>query len=514
MYARAFAESGCTDLESIGRLSEADTIDLADRFRVHPGHRLRLLRAVGSLRHAVMGGSRQPSGRGHEDLANLERLSAQNEELSKAKNEMDSENARLCAENRKLLQVVREQDDELQRADQRIVEMEEMLQAQTEQVQFLTYQLQCVAEESEHRQDDLFQSYREAFDDTHADWAEAERLQLPEITSAPGEDMAKMRAFTPEDFARAAEVAARAIKAPGSAPGQTRRGGEFGCLRPSGATSGQQFSPPHRAKHAQTLDSAQVFECLAGFDVDHIIRCLATAVLNKIILSVGKSRPHGAPAERIERCSIFLEPSCLERLQKEYENRLQQTQSIELRDTLGKPLDPLNAVAVRSVPGMWDVYAFLRDIMVNFRLEPEVSVITLIYLDRFSELSGLALTPDNWRRLVITAMMLASKVWNDESFENIEFSQLCPFYTLDEINAFERVFLNCVGYNMSVKGSQYAKTYFLLRTLGAKDSPDFKLEPLDGAKATRLAERCLEKQIQFRAQYPEELVQDGLGWTM
>merc|ERR1712194_667924 len=118
---------------------------------------------------------------------------------------------------------------------------------------------------------------------------------------------------------------------------------------------------------------------------------------------------------------------------------------------------------------------------------------------------GIALTPDNWRRLVITSMMLASKVWNDESFENIEFAQLCPLYTHDEINAFERIFLKCVGYNMAVKGSQYAQTYFLLRTLGAKDAADFGLEPMDMMRASRLQERCLEKQLEYRERYPEEV---------
>ncbi|CAE8705468.1 unnamed protein product, partial [Polarella glacialis] len=165
-------------------------------------------------------------------------------------------------------------------------------------------------------------------------------------------------------------------------------------------------------------------------------------------------------------------------------------------------------------PNKWDVYGFLRDVMVNFRLEPEVSVITLFYLDRFSELSGVAMTPDNWQRLTITAMMLASKVWNDESFENAEFAQLCPLYTLDEINKFEMIFLKCVGYNMSVKGSEYAKTYFLLRTLGAKDAADFDLEPMDNVRASRLQERCLEKQIEFRERYPEDGCSNLMNWTL
>merc|ERR1712232_1503479 len=175
-----------------------------------------------------------------------------------------------------------------------------------------------------------------------------------------------------------------------------------------------------------------------------------------------------------------------------------------LLDTMGKPVEPLNGIAARSVPNKWDIYGFLRDVMVNFRLEPEVSVVTLNYMDRFSDSCGIAITPDNWQRLTITAMMLASKVWNDESFENIEFAQLCPLYTLDEINTFERIFLKSVGYNMSVKGSEYAKTYFLLRTLGAKDQADFGLEPLDGLRASRLAERCLEKQLEFRERYPDD----------
>jgi len=269
---------------------------------------------------------------------------------------------------------------------------------------------------------------------------------------------------------------------------------------------------------AQTLDSAQVRECLAGFDVDHIIRCLAAALLNKVILSVGKARPHAAPAERTEACAIFMEPPCLDRLRRVHAQQLEYAGARggeAPRDTAGRPVDPLNALAVRAVPNKWDIYGFLRDVMVNFRLEPEVSVITLFYLDRFGELSGVGLTPDNWRRLVITSMMLASKVWNDESFENIEFSQLCPLYTLDEINAFERVFLKCVGYNMAMKGSEYAKTYFVLRTLGAKDSGDLGgLEPMSDLKATRLQERCLEKQIEFRDRYPEDAQRDALNWTL
>jgi len=66
---------------------------------------------------------------------------------------------------------------------------------------------------------------------------------------------------------------------------------------------------------------------------------------------------------------------------------------------------------------------------------------------------------------------------------------------------------------MSVKGSEYAKTYFFLRTLGAKDHPEFGLAPLDPVRASRLTERCLEKQVEFRERYMDG---DGtaMNWTM
>ncbi|CAK0826255.1 unnamed protein product, partial [Prorocentrum cordatum] len=355
----------------------------------------------------------------------------------------------------------------------------------------------------------LYRSYQDSQDD----WGEAERISLPDATALPQEADGHVRAISTTDLQRAADVVAevQSRKAPHSAPVRPSQGAVLARMSaaadaargservPTGTTP---FSPPRRSKLAQSLDSAQVRECLAGgFDVDHIIRCLATALQNKIILAMGRSRPHGASAECIRACGIFLEPACRQRLESDAAAALGRQQCKAsaasapspgtgggtplssfcsplmskdqpgacLLDTMGKPVEPLNGIA-------WDVYGFLRDVMVNFRLEPEVSVVTMNYVDRFSDTCGVALTPDNWQRLIITAMMLASKVWNDESFENVEFAQLCPLYTLDEINTFERTFLKCVGYNMSVKGSDYAKTYFQLRTLGAKDCASLRAQ--------------------------------------
>jgi len=517
-YAKVFIEAGLGDLEAIGRLSEAAAMAFLERIKVHPGHRTRLLRAVDTLRRAASGAERRDAAQMLEDDAALERLCEQKEKLSQAKLETESENHRLQEEISRLVGIVRQQDAELQKSRDRVAELEELVQSQTDQVNFLAQQLQNMAENDPTRENELYRSYKDSFND----WGSAQKITLPETLAG---DLLNL-----QELEKATQIANKEATPPRRPPPASKP--------PTGLHD--LVNPPQisKAKLAHSLDSAQITECLAGFDVDHVIKCLSVAIQNKIIPSTSKSRPHTASSERLAACAIFLEPKCKDKLLRQssapasprrglaegatelsfcsplMSRDPHMSGSFELRDSLGKLLDPLNNLAVRVSPSKWDIYGFLRDVMVNFRLQPEVSVITLFYLDRFTEVSGVAITPDNWQRLTITAMMLASKVWDDESYENPEFAQLCPLYTIDEINTFERVFLKSVGYNMSVKGSQYAKTYFLLRTLGAKDNPDFGVEPLDALRASRLTERCLQKQIEFRERYADDIDRHALNWTM
>ena len=72
-------------------------------------------------------------------------------------------------------------------------------------------------------------------------------------------------------------------------------------------------------------------------------------------------------------------------------------------------------------------------------------------------------------------MIVASKIFDDESYENGDFWKLCPFYSRQDINKMERWFLKILGYDLSIKGSEYASVYFRLRTLGARDSKNANL---------------------------------------
>ena len=56
-------------------------------------------------------------------------------------------------------------------------------------------------------------------------------------------------------------------------------------------------------------------------------------------------------------------------------------------------------------------------------MEKETPIIALVYIERLLLKSGLGLTGQNWRRIAITALIMASKTWDDESFENENFSK-------------------------------------------------------------------------------------------
>jgi hypothetical protein len=59
-------------------------------------------------------------------------------------------------------------------------------------------------------------------------------------------------------------------------------------------------------------------------------------------------------------------------------------------------------------------------------MEKEVTIICLIYIERLLIKTGLGLEPCNWRKTTFIALILASKIWDDESFENDNFSKAFP----------------------------------------------------------------------------------------
>jgi len=87
---------------------------------------------------------------------------------------------------------------------------------------------------------------------------------------------------------------------------------------------------------------------------------------------------------------------------------------------------------------------------VNCRLEKECAIVAHAYLDMIENKAGYQLMNSTWRRLTLTSLILASKVWDDESFENQHFSKTLEI-PVGEINTLERLFLVGLDYKMNLQ---------------------------------------------------------------
>ena len=114
------------------------------------------------------------------------------------------------------------------------------------------------------------------------------------------------------------------------------------------------------------------------------------------------------------------------------------------------------------------VFEFCANIMILTKMEKEVIIITLLYLERFIFNTGLLLTSRNWRRIIFITMAIASKIWDDDSFENNHFAQVFKHLSIGEINLLERTFLDMINYKVFVKCSEYFKYFFIIKSIALK----------------------------------------------
>jgi Cyclin len=120
------------------------------------------------------------------------------------------------------------------------------------------------------------------------------------------------------------------------------------------------------------------------------------------------------------------------------------------------------ALAAFDIPSTERVLICCQHIYDSCQLEIDCIVMSLLYIQRLLD-SGVPMTPKNWRPIVLTAFLLASKVWDDLSMWNVDFASLIPAFTLKKVNAWEVQFLSDTDYNVIVLASEYVDCYFALR---------------------------------------------------
>ncbi|KAL3792305.1 hypothetical protein HJC23_006217 [Cyclotella cryptica] len=150
------------------------------------------------------------------------------------------------------------------------------------------------------------------------------------------------------------------------------------------------------------------------------------------------------------------------------------------------------------MPTLEDITSFYRDIFLRSQMEVDCIVISLIYIERLIKktLGRLRPTPANWRSLLFSCMVLSSKVWDDLSMWNADFSKIGPSgvtFSLRRTNELEVALLTALEYKVKVNASEYAKYYFLLRSMlcrsGLANDNLITMNPLDLEGVKSLGER-------------------------
>ena len=125
-----------------------------------------------------------------------------------------------------------------------------------------------------------------------------------------------------------------------------------------------------------------------------------------------------------------------------------------------------------EIPSLDEVICFYQDFYVRSQMEHDTIIMSLIYVERLiKEDTDIIPVPENWRSVLFSCMVLASKVWDDLSMWNIDFSNVCgrggglAAYTLPRINELELALLKALNFNVKVPASEYAKYYFLIRSM-------------------------------------------------
>lgn len=219
-----------------------------------------------------------------------------------------------------------------------------------------------------------------------------------------------------------------------------------------------------------SYDSSKLRSTLSHLDIEEMCRCLAKAIKKHInhSLKVNKSRESLTGISAVP--SLF-GLTCGEKMD----------QGIQVDSSIMKlfrhEFDDPQAFPGRA-PSETDIYNFCKNIIFRSKMEKECSIVCLIYIERMIHNTGLYINEKNWKKLTLISLIIGSKVWDDESYENIHFSKVFTRYPLKEINSMERLFLELIEYNVGIKKSEYARYYFILRTFAEKNNRSFPLKPL------------------------------------
>lgn len=84
-------------------------------------------------------------------------------------------------------------------------------------------------------------------------------------------------------------------------------------------------------------------------------------------------------------------------------------------------------------PGTRTLYEFIRNLFHATQSSPECAIITLVYLERLLTYAEVDIGPSTWKRIVLGALLLASKVWDDQAIWNLDYCLIFKDLSVDDL---------------------------------------------------------------------------------
>jgi hypothetical protein len=132
------------------------------------------------------------------------------------------------------------------------------------------------------------------------------------------------------------------------------------------------------------------------------------------------------------------------------------------------PDEVLTNPEIMHPPTYDELFQFIKQIIVAADLSAEIAIITLIYLERMMVKTKTMLFGVNCFRAILGALMLASKVWDDQAVWNVDFKTIMCDLALEDLNSLERWWLKQVKFDVNIKRGVFAKYWFEVREVAEK----------------------------------------------
>ncbi|XP_032003391.2 putative cyclin-Y-like protein 3 [Hylobates moloch] len=132
------------------------------------------------------------------------------------------------------------------------------------------------------------------------------------------------------------------------------------------------------------------------------------------------------------------------------------------------------------------IFRYFRTLFQLMKLTAPYAIVALVYIERLLTNANIDLCPTNWKKIVLGAVLLASKVWRNGGLWSVDDSQNPKDIAVENMGKMEKCFLELLEFNIHVSASVYVKYYFDLHALAYGHDLYFLFGSLHKDKAQKL----------------------------